>query len=295
MSEQENTRPSLRGIESVRSQITGKHKGGQEEEDENMAKAEKIDAVDEFFSRLGVGDTDGGDTGHEDESPREETGSIRNVRDIFADLTAEDRPGDEDSSGDILRPEISYQDISSEEQKEDDPGDIYTRDDGSEGDGEDAEKAQETEENDPFLQKMQAAAAPAVKARPGSKIAYASSSGGELLSVQEKNGIVAVSFEKDGKNIVTLRMPALSIPEGHPVSASLAPGISLSLSCAKGRRDVLNAVLDNGGERVKAEIVSGAPRKISFGAMEFDVFAGTEVDACGFSITVEEDRLLYRY
>ena len=299
MSEQENARPSLRGIESARSQITGKFKTGDEEE--NITKTEKIDAVDDFFSRLGVGDMEK-DTAIDKETPQEVPHEVRNVRDIFADLTAE-APSEEDaedSDSDILKPEISYQDIASEEQEEDVLPDIYTKEDERAGDVNGLSSP--AEEDDPFFKKLQSSAAeiPAAKAKPlrqepvkPVKAVF----GCTLLTVQEQDGNISISFERDGKNVVSLRMPVVSIPDGHPVSASLAPDISLVLSYLRGRSSTLSIVLDHSGETVKTEIASGSPslRKIAFGGMEFEIFAGAEVEAGVFSITVEEDRMLYRY
>lgn len=299
MSEQENARPSLRGIESARSQITGKFKTGDEEE--NIIKTEKIDAVDDFFSRLGVGDMEK-DTAIDKETPQEVPHEVRNVRDIFADLTAEapSEEDTEDSDSDILKPEISYQDIASEEQEEDVLPDIYTKEDERAGDVN--ELSSPAEEDDPFFKKLQSSASeiPAAKAKPlrqepvkPVKAVF----GCTLLTVQEQDGNISISFERDGKNVVSLRMPVVSIPDGHPVSASLAPDISLVLSYLRGRSSTLSIVLDHSGETVKTEIVSGSPslRKIAFGGMEFEIFAGAEVEAGVFSITVEEDRMLYRY
>lgn len=300
MSEQENARPSLRGIESARSQITGKFKAGEEED--TIVKTEKIDAVDDFFSRLGVGDIEK-DIAADDIIQPEELHEVRNVRDIFADLTAE-KPSKEDTkdSGDILKPEISYQDIASEEKEEEAPVDIYTRDEEKSDVAEDMlwpEKAESDAdaEEDPFFKKLQSAAAPVSEPKSFRPIQVSPVSGNTLITVQEQGGNISISFEKEGKNVVSLKMPVISIPDGHSVSASLAPDISLVLSYARGRSSVLSIVLDHGGETVKTEIASGSPslRKIAFGGMEFEVFAGAEVEAGVFSIAVKEDRIFYRY
>lgn len=298
MSEQENTRPSLKGIESARSQITGKFKSGEEED--GIVKTEKIDAVDDFFSRLGIGDMEK-DIAADDVMQPEELHEVRKVRDIFADLTAEE-PSQEDTKDpdDILKPEISYQDIASEEKEEETPVDIYTRDEERPNVAEDipwTEKADADTEEDPFFKKLQSAAAPVSEPKSFRPMQVSPVSGNTLLTVQEQGGNISISFEKEGKNVVSLKMPVVSIPDGHPVSASLAPDISLVLSYARGRSSVLSIVLDHGGETVKTEIASGSPslRKIAFGGMEFEVFAGAEVEAGVFSIAVKEDRIFYRY
>lgn len=298
MSEQENTRPSLKGIESARSQITGKFKSGEEED--GIVKTEKIDAVDDFFSRLGIGDMEK-DIAADDVMQPEELHEVRKVRDIFADLTAEE-PSQEDTKDpdDILKPEISYQDIASEEKEEEIPVDIYTRDEERPDVAEDipwTEKADADTEEDPFFKKLQSAAAPVSEPKSFRPMQVSPVSGNTLLTVQEQGGNISISFEKEGKNVVSLKMPVVSIPDGHPVSASLAPDISLVLSYARGRSSVLSIVLDHGGETVKTEIASGSPslRKIAFGGMEFEVFAGAEVEAGVFSIAVKEDRIFYRY
>lgn len=303
MSEQESTRPSLKGIESTRSQITSKFKLGVEEE-ENMIKAEKADTIDAFLSRIGNDASTTEVVEPEEEMEKEEVvDEGRKIRDIFADLTAgieEDEAEDE-----VLKPEISYQDIEPEKEEEP-PINIYASD-----------SVSKEVEDDPFLGKFSDISAKDTpyeqpmpyKDKPVSyeeKIPYVSKKtapvihsvqGNNFLIVQETNGNIAISFEVNGKSIVSLKMPLASIPNGYPVSASLAPDIGLVLTYTSGRKSVLSVVLEHGDENVKTEIIGGIPsvRKISFGGMEFEVFAGAEVVAGMFSVIVEEDRLVYKY
>ena len=94
-------------------------------------------------------------------------------------------------------------------------------------------------------------------------------------------------------------MPALSIPDGYPVNAMLAPDINLSLTYSRkgDGKDILNVVLEHKDNSVCTEVIPGKPfiRRIAFGGMEFELFAGAEVTAGLFSIFVEERRIVYKY
>ena len=290
MSEQELARTSLRGIETTRSQITGKFKSGPEEGDDVVVKSEKIDAVDDFLSRLGNTEAEEAEETAEVDKIEAPVKEERNIRDIFANLTAEieDEISDPEEE-DILKPEISYQDIEPEKEEES-PVDIYARDE--------VVTEADTLADDPFLQKISnSVIEPVVKQKVEQKPVFKAGRGSTSLIVQEKDDNIAVSFASGGKNIVSLKMPILSIPDGYPVSASLAPDIGLLISYSRGKKSVLTVVLEQGNEQVKTEIIGGSPsvRKISFGGMEFEVFAGAEVEAGMFSVTVEEDRLVYKY
>jgi len=283
MSDQETVRPSLKGIESAKSQITGKFKGGQEEE-ENM---KGIDAVNDFLSRIGADDKNS----PEAVSEAEET---RDIRDIFASLTSDDVVADAEE--DILKPEMSYQEIPAAEPEEEQPVDIYADEVG--GDAAETAPVQE-EEEDEFLKKFHSKPATPVHAPRAAEAVSDRDPGGEFIIVEESDGNLLIVFEKGGKNAVSLKMPAMSIPDGYPVNAMLAPDINLSLTYSrKGPgKDILTVLLEHGDNLVRTEVIPGKPfiRKITFGGMEFELFAGAEVTAGLFSIFVEEKRIVYKY
>lgn len=287
MSDQETVRQSLKGIESAKSQITGKFKSEQEE-DENV---KGIDAVNDFLSRIGAND----ETSSEAESETEE---VRDIRDIFASLTSDDVVAETEE--DILKPEMSYQEIPAAESEEEKPVDIYA----DESDGKTAEAVSVSEENenkdeDEFLKKFKPEIAVPVRAPRTARAVSDKDPGGEFIIVEENNGNLVIVFEKGGKNAVSLKMPALSIPDGYPVNAMLAPDINLSLTYSRkgDGKDILNVVLEHKDNSVCTEVIPGKPfiRRIAFGGMEFELFAGAEVTAGLFSIFVEEKRIVYKY
>lgn len=287
MSDQETVRQSLKGIESAKSQITGKFKSEQEE-DENV---KGIDAVNDFLSRIGAND----ETSSEAESETEE---VRDIRDIFASLTSDDVVAETEE--DILKPEMSYQEIPAAESEEEKPVDIYA----DESDGKTAEAVSVSEENenedeDEFLKKFKPETAVPVRAPRTARAVSDKDPGGEFIIVEENNGNLLIIFEKGGKNAVSLKMPALSIPDGYPVNAMLAPDINLSLTYSRkgDGKDILNVVLEHKDNSVCTEVIPGKPfiRRIAFGGMEFELFAGAEVTAGLFSIFVEERRIVYKY
>lgn len=277
MSEQE--RPSLRNIESARSQITNKFKGNQEEEENGKS----MDAVNDFLSRIGANE-------NVPDSKESET-ETRDIKDIFASLTADE---DSEQEENVLKPEISYQEIQSADPEQEEIVDIYAKDTGDVGN-----KAVKEDDGNEFLKKLQSEPTVSAYSQSKAKLELREDSRGEFIIVEENDGNLLIVFEKGGENAVSLKMPAASIPDGHSVNAMLAPDINLSLTYKRKvqGKDILTVVLEHGVHSVRTEVISGKPfvRKIAFGEMEFELFAGAEVTAGMFSIFVEEKRVVYKY